>query len=84
MCNRKALILYGVGWIEPLLIRIQAKPTAVVFPVLEYINDKDFGVLCAQRAPFFGKLNLRTLRFQYEILTPSRLAMLTSEADPIR
>ena len=67
-----------------MLIRIQEKPTAVVYPFLEYIGDEDFGLKCSKRLPFIGKLNIRAMRFQYKILTKSRLAQRKSEAEPIR
>ncbi|XP_012941226.1 polypeptide N-acetylgalactosaminyltransferase 5 [Aplysia californica] len=72
------------GWAEPLVIRIEEDPTAVVYPLIETISDKTFAVTCTPQPTNIGRLNIMNLLFQWMPIPQREKDRRKSDADPVR
>ncbi|CAG5120200.1 unnamed protein product [Candidula unifasciata] len=53
------------GWAESMLIRITRNPQAVVFPIIESISDRNFGVQCTARIEEYCTFLWKTLQYHW-------------------
>ncbi|CAL1533312.1 unnamed protein product, partial [Lymnaea stagnalis] len=52
-------------WADSLLLQIKLNPKAVVFPLIDNINDKTFGIGCNKNPVHYANFHLKNLFFDW-------------------
>lgn len=75
---------YFLGWVEPLISRINQNLTAVVYPNIEAIGGENLQMSCILNVTDRGVFNLHNLFFQWQNIPETEVKKRQSDAEPVR